>query len=105
MDLEFALLGSLAGAYFASRFAVSMCGNEGLLVALNATIDLPFASPARAFWMSILLMELNATIDPPFFPSPTPAFRMSGLLVDLNATIDPSFTSPTPFPSPTLAFG
>ena len=97
LDLEFALLGSLAGAYFASRFAVSMCGNEGLLVALNATIDPPFTSPARAFWMSILLTELHATIDPPF-PSPTLAFWMSGLRVELNATIDP------PFPSPTLAF-
>ena len=103
MDLEFALLGSLAGAYFASRFAVSMCGNEGLLVALNATIDPPFTSPARAFWMSILLSMVHATIDPPF-PSPTPAFRMSGLLVELNATIDPPFTSPTTFPSPSPAF-
>ena len=74
-----------------------MCGNEGLLVALNATIDPPFTSPARAFWMSILLTELHATIDPPF-PSPTLAFWMSGLRVELNATIDP------PFPSPTLAF-
>ena len=113
MDLEFALLGSLAGAYFASRFAVSMCGNEGLLVALNATIDPPFTSPARAFWMSILLMELNAMIDPPF-PSPTPAFRMSGLLVELNAP-SPAFrmsvllvelntTIDPPFPSPTRVF-
>ena len=56
---------------------------------LNTTVDPPFTSPARAFWM--LLMELNATIDPPF-PPPTP---MSGLLVELNATIDPPFTSPT----------
>ena len=48
----------------------------------------------KRFRMSGLLVELNATIDPPF-TSPTPVFRMSGLLVELNATIDPPFTSQT----------
>ena len=37
---------------------------------LNGTIDHPFPSLARAFWMSGLLGELNATIEPPFM-SPT----------------------------------